>query len=122
MTDPVLKPSPASLEAGVNLINLTPHPVVIRSPGWDEIVVQPSGVVARLREDTIKAVERGNLLVRTKHTGQIVGLPPQSDDTLLIVSMPVALAARRPDVVCPDDLIRDDQGRVVACAALANFA
>jgi hypothetical protein len=29
------------------LINLTPHPIMIRAPGGAEIIVPPSGVVAR---------------------------------------------------------------------------
>jgi hypothetical protein len=40
---------------------------------------------------------------------------------LYIVSRVVAEAARdRDDLVVPDNVIRDDQGRVIACRALAR--
>jgi hypothetical protein len=53
--------------------------------------------------------------------GQVVDLPEPQDDTLYIVSRAVAEAARdRDDLVVPDNVIRDDQGRVIACRALAR--
>ena len=107
------------------LVNLTPHPVVLIRDGG-AIEIPPSGVVPRLREiveDTGDTVE-GVPIVR-KGYGEIQGLPDPEPDTYYIVSALVAQAARarglgRDDLLIPDDLVRDEQGRVIGARRLAR--
>lgn len=53
--------------------------------------------------------------------GPIENLPEQQCDTIYIVSRTVAEASGREDLVFPTDFKRDENGRIVACCALARF-
>lgn len=107
----------------VNLVNLTPHPVtVVGQDGGTILTVQPSGQVLRLPEVTTPAGEiQGVPLVR-KALDPAAELPPRQKGTYYIVSLPVAQAARREDFIIPDDLVRDEQGRVIGCRRFAVVA
>ena len=107
---------------GVRFINLTPHPVVIFTDN-DRVKIPPSGVVIRLKEIKEKiGTVNGVPIFRKKMVAEEGAfLPPQEEGTLYIVSLPVALAFReRQDFVIPDDLVRDNEGRVIGCRALAR--
>lgn len=94
-------------------VNLTPHPIVIRG-----VYLPPSGQVARVEEE----IEGDGLVVRAR-PGEITGLPPaQPDGRLFIVSRPVAMAARRADVVAPHDIVRDAAGQPTGARRLVTFA
>jgi rubredoxin len=110
--------------AGAQLVNLTPHEIRLVPEAGGEVVVPPSGEVARC------AVERrlvGHLLcdgvtVPLHRTvfGAVEGLPAPRAGVVCIVSALVAQAAKRPDVVSIDDAVRDPQGRIVGARALAR--
>jgi len=53
--------------------------------------------------------------------GNVQDLPEKKEDTYLIVSQLVADACLgRDDLLVPADLVRDEQGRVIGCRALAR--
>lgn len=53
--------------------------------------------------------------------GAVEGLPDPAPRTHYIVSRVVAEAARdRRDLLVPDDTVRDEQGRIIGCRALAR--
>lgn len=115
----------------VSLLNLTPHPITIRTTDGSDVTVPPSGIVARVESEEY---ETGNLFpeigasvpVVTRRFGRVVDLPERDDYHYYIVSSLVLEALRnagedRPDVFAPDtgpSAIRDGDGRVVAVTRL----
>lgn len=112
------------------IINLTPHPINLK--GFGEI--KPSGYVARL-PDTIRkeiitymktATGEGELKMnQVCPAEQPVGMPPKWQDkpcVLYIVSRMVAEKIRLPNVVCPDEYIRDAKGNIIGANAVAWIA
>ncbi len=115
------------------LINLTPHTInlVSAANAWS---FPPSGQIARctverVRVSNIWLGEPGDpttqdiVPVNTVRYGDIEGLPAPRIGVAYIVSSLVASALHgsRPDVLVPDDTIRDDQGRIVGCQAFARI-
>lgn len=125
----------------MELRNLTPHQVTIRV-GDDEspaavVTLPPIGVVARAEEvvrdgDPITTCmpsgdgeTRINVPTVEVTYGQPVDLPDPEPGVGYIVSHITVEAARQAgrttsDLYTTHDLIRDDQGRIVACRALAR--
>ena len=100
--------------------NLTPHPVIVRG-----ILFAPEGAcprcsVNRTQVDLIR--HNGVDIPVTKSVfGKVEGLPAQEAGTILIVSRLVADACQdRNDLYFPDDLVRDEQGRVTGANSLGK--
>lgn len=111
------------------LVNLTPHPIVLRAPDGADHVVPTSGQVARTTATpgTLGTVDGIPVPVASPTTyGEVVGLPGPQDGVYYIVSAIVGAAVRgRADVLCPgtgpnDGAIRDDAGRIVAVTRLVR--
>lgn len=107
----------------INIINLTPYTVHIMPDGPDgQITTIPSSGEARAtttREHygTINGIQ----IYRTKF-GAVQGLPEPQPNTIYIVSSITALAVpHRDDVFIPDDIVRDEQGRVIGFRALGRI-
>lgn len=100
------------------ILNLTPHPIDFSS--GLRILPEPAPY-PRVAELELVRQHLDHFDLVALSPGRVTGLPDPSPGTLLITSRPVAMAARRPDVVCPHDLIRDAQGRIIGCKALAYF-
>mgnify|MGYP001398705579 FL=1 len=107
----------------MKIINLTPHALNVLTDSGT-VTIPPSGTVARV---TVTRESAGTVTVdgvqvplyRTTY-GAVEGLPAPAPDTLYVVSSLVAAAARdRRDLVVPDDLVRDEQGRVIGARGLA---
>jgi hypothetical protein len=99
----------------MNLVNLTPHPIVIS--GHETIM--PSGSIARVNTQLCNVGEvNGIPLMVSKNLG-ISNVPDPAPDTMYIVASMVRLQipARR-DLCSPSKLIRNQHGGVVACGAL----
>jgi len=113
----------------MKIINLTPHAVTINGI-LESLTIPPSGMVARVETATsissIVNVEGVALRVSTQSMGQVVGLPAPEPEgaTYYLVSLPVAqaLAGSRPDVLAPGPLVRDSEGRPVACDGLVRVS
>ena len=109
----------------MRLINLTPHPVVLRV-GTEAVTLPPSGVVARTTtvEEPVGTVTiqdgLGIPVIRVVY-GRLEGVPPPQEGIGYIVSSLAAQAApERRDLFIPARPIRDEQGRIVAAQALAS--
>jgi hypothetical protein len=106
------------------LVNLTPHPIAIYghnslTDGPAE-VIPPSGTVAR-----IATIELGtNLSANSGRNYELVeygrahDLPPPEPGTDYIVSLVVALACHRDDLLAPFVEVRNDEGTMVGCRFL----
>jgi hypothetical protein len=87
----------------MNVINLTPHTVNIVDANNETIRQYPSAGVARAKTIAEHVGEVDGIPVLATAFGDVEGLPEPQDDTIYIVSMVVAQAAReRIDIVAPD--------------------
>jgi hypothetical protein len=99
-------------------VNLTPHEVNINGVSFP-----PSGQIARAAEKRkLSHYVSDNIPVNRVLLGDISGVPAPQEGTYYIVSRIVAEAMRfRNDLLVPDDLIRDNSGRVIGAKAFACF-
>lgn len=105
------------------LRNLTPHSVTLHRTDGSVETIQPEGLVPRAEMETVQTGTLAGVPVRITRPSRVVDLPPPEEGTMLIVSRVVASAAPdRDDLVFPDELVRDDQGRVVGCRAFGRPA
>lgn len=101
----------------MTIINLTPHQLNVKTSLWGELIIPPSGMVARCKEER-ELVDNGLPIKTTRaHFGDVEGLPEPTKDILYVVSAIVltALGGARPDVVAPGKGIRDEAGRIIGC-------
>jgi len=111
----------------MRIMNLTPHPLNLMpaGPTGPVVTIPPSGQVARcatsrVQVDTI-TVDGVTIPVNRTQFGEVTGLPDPQPDTIYIVSAVVAQAVPdRTDVFIVDDAVRDEQGRIIGCRALAH--
>lgn len=97
------------------IVNLTPHAVSLISPDGTTREF-PSQGLARVAVTRAVIGEIDGTPVCRSIFGQVEGLPEPAPNTFYIVSMLVAQAARnRTDLICPDNLVRDEAGRIVGC-------
>lgn len=107
--------------------NLTPHTVTIINTDGSELSFPASGQIARCAVNT---VQTGYILYSEKeiptyrtHYGEVVGLPDPVDNTIYIVSTPVAQnVPDRKDVLVSAECIRDAEGRIIGCRGLQTFS
>ena len=106
------------------MINLTPHPINIRPRDGVEIIVPPSGQVARVAVSHAPCGEmmiNGHAvpLVVTTY-GEPTGLPPEGTPCLVSSLVAAAVPSRR-GVYAPDSgatCIRDGEGYILAVTRL----
>lgn len=100
----------------MNIVNLTPHEIILCGKK-----IASSGL-ARCESNTIKIDEIDGIKVNKRQFGAVYGLPEQRADTIYIVSALVAQAVSgiRNDVYIVDETIRDEEGKIVGCNALAR--
>ena len=55
-----------------------------------------------------------------RYSIDVYDLPSPQPDTIYIVSRLVAEATRREDLYIVDDAVRDENGRIIGCRALAS--
>lgn len=91
------------------IVNLTPHPVVFKRDGMDDLVIESSGSVRAeetFSEEPTETVD-GIPVYDLSYTGKIIGLPDPVPGRIYIVSMiaaqaMLALGIKRNDVVSPN--------------------
>ena len=107
--------------------NFTPHSVNLFD-GDSQVATFPSQGVARVSVSTVSlpplTVDLDGVEVTipfmATELGSVEGLPDATPGVVLVVSRIVAAACpNRKDLVVPDDLVRDSQGRVVGCRRFA---
>ena len=123
----------------MNIINCTPHAVQILSPSCcefsslshsfqltDEIKIvreiQPSGICPRCKQEERELDPLDGIPVVGISFGEIEGLPEEKEGVYLIVSALVATAGRkqgRRDLLIPSRLVRNYEGKIMGCLALA---
>ena len=110
------------------LVNLTPHTITIVNPKTGEVFVEipPSGDVCRVACTTVyTGYSIGGIPITRNTYGEVVNLPDEKVGTYYIVSSLVRSALiesgkNRTDIFIPNESIRDNQGRIIGCASLAQ--
>ena len=108
----------------MNIVNLTPHQIVVEMADGQRATFQPAGAPARVSTTQEEVGQVAGIPLRRTAWGAVQGLPPPEEGTTYIVSALVADRARRPDVVSPDTgptAIREG-GQVVAVRAFVSWA
>lgn len=112
-------------QLGLRLVNLTRHVVNLLTTGGDEIVLTPEQIAARCDVDrrpggTVRTTD-GAVALTFVGLGEVRDLPDPQAGTVYVVSGVVADAVPdRDDVAFPDDVVRDEQGRVIGARALGR--
>lgn len=110
----------------VELINLTPHPVSLHLSDGTAVTVAAQPTSARVELQRISAGQLSTsvgtiALTTTLLSSTIIGLPLPRPRVVLCVSRVVAEAVtHRKDLVFPDDLVRDAEGRVIGARSLGR--
>ena len=107
------------------LINLTPHDIVILFEDGTILKVPASGTVARVAStnDTVGGVmtDAGTIPVKSVTYGEVTGLPdydPDKAQYFLVSSLVAARVPDRHDVLVPGDFVRDEKGNIIGCRSL----
>lgn len=103
-------------------VNLTPHAVNVERPDMPNLIIPPSGDVARVETHRVPCgtIGVGGIPVELSVLSDVTGLPEPQPDTYYIVSgMVLDRVQTRPDVFAPGQLVRDQDGRVVGCRGLS---
>ena len=111
------------------LINLTPHPIVLRNAAGEDFTIASSGV-ARVTSTPGALNEAPGIPIPVAEAtvyGAVEGLPPPADNVCYVVSglVLMALKGARSDVFGPgtgpnDGAIRNDKGHIVAVTRLVR--
>lgn len=107
----------------MNIINCTPHAInFLREDNSVLTTIEPSGTIARASQ-TREAVGKVNgIVVNQCSYGSVTGLPDPQDGTIYLVSALTAQACpERSDVFITDDAVRDENGRIIGCRAIARI-
>lgn len=101
----------------MKIVNLTPHDINIegREPIKSEGICRCQEIIKQL--GFIDGIQ-----IINKSFGEVQNLPEPSENTIYIVSLPVAMAVKgtRDDCYIPGEIIRDEKGRIVGCQNLAK--
>ena len=100
----------------MKITNLTPHEITLCGKKL------PSSGVARVAQTTKQVDQINGIPINKVSFGQVNGLPEAKKDTIYIVSKIVAEAVKgqRNDIYIVDKTIRNEQGQIVGCEALAK--
>lgn len=105
----------------MNIINLTPHDVVIISD--EKKIVFPSSGVARCTTCNVRQTDINGIPVFKTEMGSVYDLPKPQENTVFIVSRVVAEACKdRYDLIIPNDAVRNEKGVIIGCKSFATVA
>jgi hypothetical protein len=110
----------------MTIINLTPHPInIIDEEGNIIKVFESAGVARATQEDAEIGTLEGIPIIETEF-GEPIGLPEYSQGTYYIVSAITAKAASLSgrstrDLLLTGKTVRNSDGQIIGCQALARY-
>lgn len=115
-------PNDCLINRQIELVNLTPHDIVVIYGDKKKKVFPKSGSVARVSVEYY-FTELGEVIgvpTTSSSYGQVIGLFKEFPGVYYIVSTMVAQAmqGKRFDLLSPGPLIRDESGQPVGCSSL----
>lgn len=107
----------------MTIINLTPHAITFLDGNNSVLAtIEPSGTIARASQTRDRVSEVNGIPVNQCSYGAVTGLPVPQDGTIYLVSALTAQACpERSDVYIVDDAVRDENGRIIGCRAIAHI-
>ena len=107
----------------MNIINCTPHALVIITPEGEKKIFEPSGIIPRVTMETVSIDTINGIPVKHLKYGEVTGLPEPTPETVLIVSAMVAQVSDRDDLIAPDTgaAIRDEKGNIIGVAGFVKY-
>lgn len=103
------------------IMNLTPHTVNVCDPNGVISKSFESEGIARCSQSTSQIGVIDGISITSTVFGEVEGLPKEKNDVFFIVSRLVLNACpNRKDLLVPNELIRDEEGRIIGCMSLAN--
>ena len=115
-----------NLTTTTQIVNLTPHAVNIVGDDNSVVTTIPaSGNVARCSQtiDVIGSITVNSVAITISSSsyGEVVDLPdPQAGVYYIVSRLVMSACPARQDLLCPNDLVRNDAGQVIGCRSLAN--
>lgn len=117
----VVEKPQVTLEKQGAILNYTPHTVNIIDSEGNKIQDFPSQGEARCQQTTKDVGIIGNVPITSTTFGEVTGLPGEQEGTYYIVSRLIRQALPdRNDLLVPNDMVRDEAGRIIGCKSLAN--
>ncbi len=109
-----------------NITNLTPHPVNIVDKEGNIIKVFESAGVARAAQEDVEIGTLEGITIIETTFDEIVDLPEYSQGTYYIVSAITAKAASLSgrstrDLLLPGKTVKNRDGQIIGCQALARY-
>jgi hypothetical protein len=106
----------------VEVVNLTPHAVHTVDEDGNVLETYPaSGTVARCEKKQVQVETLNGVPVFQVKMGEVYDLPPKQEGIAYIVSrLTAAGAPERDDLYCPNDLVRDDEGRIIGLTSFSK--
>lgn len=103
-------------------VNCTPHAITLLSAEGEVLFTLPKGAVIPRLVQTTEAVKVVNGVPITEtQFGDTTNLPAEQEGVYLIVSRLVMAAnTYRHDLLVPNELVRDEEGRILGCKSLAR--
>ena len=109
----------------MNIINLTPHAIVIEKSDGTQMTIDATKPPARIQQHNVLSHDVQGIPVSTVTYGVVENLPEPQPDTVYIVSSLVAQQCQhRDDVLVPDtgaSAVRDEAGRIVAVRGFIKY-
>lgn len=103
-------------------VNCTPHPINLLNKEGEVVFSLPKGeVVPRLAQTTEVVKVLNDISITETQFGDTTDLPSEQEGVYLIVSRLVMAAnTYRHDLLVPNELVRDEEGRILGCKSLAR--
>lgn len=104
------------------IINMTPHVVTVVDDNGNIVMsIEPESTPARCQSSREVAFSIEGISVNITKFGRIENLPEPEKGRWIVVSRIVAEAAKRDDLIVPDETVRDNEGKILGCKSFATF-
>ena len=104
----------------IEVINCTPHDINIILDEEKNIVIEASGIVARVSTVLSPSGMIGEIPLSETRFGEVENLPEPKYGTRYLVSRMVMEACpNRNDLLVPGECVRDEEGKIIGCKTLS---
>lgn len=108
---------------GAVIYNLTPHSINLLKEDLSPLyTINSEEESARCSQTTIPYSNIGGIPITSTSFGKVEGLPQEEKEGVYYIVSRLVMQAcpNRRDLLVPNELQRDEQGRIIGCKSLAN--